>query len=256
MNKISNHYLQPAFLVCVILLASVAAGMSWVKSYFSLWLVKEPIPIKKSLDELDESKLAPFVVKHKIEIPSNDLLDSLGTEDYLEWVLVDSQAEENDPGSSLLLFITYYGQADSVPHVPEECYTGGGYRKVSSVPITFELDYPSEKQAGSGQQIPGRYVIFERANSDVWSRMDTFPVLYLFNVNQIYTNTRTGARVILGSNLRAKHSYFSKVELVFNRANKPPDKEAAIAICEKLLNILLPVLEQDHWPEKNDLMGR
>ncbi len=256
MNSFLKHYAQPAFVLCVALLAFVAGGMSWVKSYFKLWLEKPPIELRKSLDDLDESRLSPFIVKEKIKIQSNDIVDSLGTEDYLECVLVDSQAEQNSPVSSLLLFITYYGKADSVPHVPEECYTGGGYRRVSSEPVTFELAGTAGGRASSGRDIPGRYVIFRRANSDVWSSRESFPVLYVFNVNRTYTNTRTDARFILGRNLRGKHSYFSKVEMVFNRTNNPPDKATAIAVCEKLLGILLPVLEQDHWPGTNDLMGR
>jgi hypothetical protein len=255
MSALLKYYAQPAFLLCVALLAFVAGGVSWVKSYFSLWLVKEPIELKKSLDDMDESRLAPFIVKDKIKIPSNDIVDSLGTQDYLEWVLVDSQAEQNSPVGSLLLFITYYGKADSVPHVPEECYTGGGYRKVSSDPITFELANAAELGSSSGRKIPGRYVTFRRASSEVWSSRESFPVLYLFNVNRIYTNNRTDARFILGRNIRGKHSYFSKVEMVFNRADNPPDKETAIAVCEKLLDVLLPVLEQDHWPDENDLAG-
>jgi hypothetical protein len=255
MKKLLKHYAQPAFLICVVLLAFVAGGMSWVKYYFKLWLDKAPIGLNKSLDDLDESKLAPFIVENKIKIQSNDIVDSLGTQDYLQWVLVDSQAEKNSTVGSLLLFITYYGKADSVPHVPEECYTGGGYKKVSSVPITFELPNAAEDQSSPVRKIPGRYVVFQRANSEIWSSRESFPVLYLFNVNRIYTNTRTDARFILGRNLRGKHSYFSKVEMVFNRMNKPPDEQAAIAVCNKLLSVLLPVLERDHWPDKDDLAG-
>jgi len=254
MNKFLKHYAQPAFLLCVALLAFVAGGMSWVKYYFKLWLDKPPIELTRPLDDLDESRLAPFIVKDKIKIQSNDIVDSLGTEDYLQWVLVDSQAEQNSPVGSLLLFITYYGKADSVPHVPEECYTGGGYKKDTSVPIKFEL--ADGDPESPGRTIPGRYVVFKRANSEIWSSRETFPVLYLFNVNRTYTNTRTDARFILGRNLRNKHSYFSKIEMVFNRMDKPPDEEAAIAECNKLLSVLLPVLEQDHWPDKNDLAGR
>jgi hypothetical protein len=253
MKKLIKHYAQPVFLLCVALLALVAGSMSWVKYYFSLWLEKEPIELRKSLDDIDESKLAPFIVKDKIKIQSNDIVDSLGTEDYIEWVLVDSQAEQNSPVGSLLLFITYYGKADSVPHVPEECYTGGGYRKVSSEPIRFELTGGNPESPG--RSIPGRYVVFKKANSEIWSSRETFPVLYLFNVNRAYTNTRTEARFILGRSLRSKHSYFSKIEMVFNRTDKPPDEQAAIDVCNKLLSVLLPVLERSHWPDKDDLAG-
>ena len=253
-SRAMKYYTQPAFLVCIAVLAIAASGMSLMQSYFKLWLVKEHIALKKPLDELDESKLVPFTVKEKMKIQSNDIVDSLGTSDYIEWVLADSEAEPNSPASSFLLFITYYGKADAVPHVPEECYTGGGFRKASSDPITFEVIRLPD-QSGQPLRVPGQYVVFSRANSDRWSSGSSFPVLYFFSVNRIYTNTRTEARFILGRNLRSKHSYFSKVEMVFNQVRNQPDEQIAIESCEKLLAVLLPVLEQDHWPDPNDLAG-
>jgi hypothetical protein len=256
MNGFVKHYAQPAFLLCAAVLALAASGISLMQSHFKLWLDKEPIGLKKSLDELDESKLGPFVVKQKIKIQSNDIVDGLGTQDYLQWVLVDSEADPESPAGSLLLFITYYGKADSVPHVPEECYTGGGFTKKSSDPITFRVAGMADDGSGADREIPGRYVIFTRENSSFLSSGLSFPVLYLFSVNRIYANTRTDARFILGKNIRGKHSYFSKVEMVFNQMRNSPDQASATKTCDKLLSVLLPVLEHDHWPGANDLMGQ
>jgi hypothetical protein len=237
-----------------VVLALAASGLSIMQSRFKIWLNKEPIPPKKALDLLDESKLEPFTVISKEEITSNDIVDSLGTEDYLQWVLVDSDADPKSAVSKFLLFITYYGKADSVPHVPEECYTGGGFKKVTSDPITFRVSNTTDSNLSS-KDIPGRYVTFTRANSELWSSGLSFPVLYLFNVNRDYTNTRTEARLILGKNIRGKHSYFSKVEIVFNQMGGQVDEDSAVKTTEKLLGVLLPVLEQDHWPDANDLMA-
>ena len=256
MNELLKHYSRPAFLLCVAVLAIAASGMSLMQYYFKLWLEKKPIALKKPLDKLDESKLGPFVVTEKNRISSNDIIDSLGTEDYLEWTLVDSEADPENPASTLLLFITYYGKADSVPHVPEECYTGGGFREDSSEPVTFEINRMNNDQTTSEERIPGRCVIFKRRGSDMWTSDMSFPVLYFFVVNGKYVNTRTDARFILGRNIRGKHSYFSKVEMVFNRIVGPPDQASAVKTCEKLLSLLLPVLEQDHWPDVNDLKGK
>jgi hypothetical protein len=255
MNKAVQCYMQPAFLICVAVLATAAGGMSLMKSYFKLWLEKEPIALKKSLDNLDESRLGPFVVKQEKKIQSNDIVDSLGTSDYIQWVLTDKEAKPDDPAGTFMLFITYYGKADSVPHVPEECYTGGGYRQIRSDPITFEVDR-SVGDRTVPAQIPGRYVVFARTGSDPWALGSSFPVLYLFSVNGQYTNTRTEARLILGANLRGKHSYFSKIEMVFNQTRSQPDERSAIKSCGKLLTALLPVLEQDHFPDRQDLLGQ
>jgi hypothetical protein len=255
MSGFLKHYTRPAFVLCVAVLALAASGMS-LMSYFKLWLEKEPVALKKSLDDLDESKLSPFTVTKKNKIRSNDIVDSLGTQDYLQWVLTDSEADPQSSAGSLLLFITYYGKADSVPHVPEECYTGGGYRKVNSDPVIFEVTGADDDKAASGLKIPGRYVTFSKGGSNMRSSGSSFPVLYLFSVNRTYANTRTDARLILGGNIRGKHSYFSKVEMVFNQFRNPPDRESAIETCEKLLSVLLPVLEKDHWPDASDLKGQ
>ena len=47
--------------------------------------------------------------------------------------------EPGSPVSRYMLFVTYYGLADRVPHVPEECYTGGGYQQVTSDSIIFKV---------------------------------------------------------------------------------------------------------------------
>jgi hypothetical protein len=60
---------------------------------------------------------------------------------------------------------------------------------------------------------------------------------------------------MLGKNIRGKHSYFSKVEMVFNQTQNPPEQQDAVKTCEKLLKVLLPVLEKSYWPDAKDLKG-
>ncbi|MGA2093785.1 MAG: hypothetical protein ABSH16_10320, partial [Sedimentisphaerales bacterium] len=59
-------------------------------------------------------------------------------------------------------------------------------------------------------------------------------------------------RRILNKNLFGKFSYFSKVEWKFYGNNFGrmiyPDKQEAVAASEKLLKVILPVLEQQCWP--------
>jgi hypothetical protein len=49
-----------------------------------------------------------------------------------------------------------------------------------------------------------------------------------------------------------KYSYFSKVEWKFYNikfgSSTYPDKQEASAASEKLLGVILPILEKDHWP--------
>lgn len=257
MKNLLRVYLQPAFILCVIVLGTGSLGMSFIESYFRLWLEKEPIPLKKPLDLLDDQRLKPFKVLKKHKIENKEIQESLGTEEYMQWVVLDTEAPEDSTTKSCMLFITYYEKPDAVPHVPEECYTGGGFQKLGSDPVIFnvtlasEYDNNSDKAvaAASKLEIPGRYVIFGRDSLSLWQPSARFPVLYFFNVNGSYVNTRTDARIALAKNIRAKHSYFCKVEIVFNQAYEPPEREDAVRLSEKLLGVVLPILEEEHWPD-------
>jgi hypothetical protein len=76
---------------------------------------------------MKEQALRPYVVKQKEQILNRDVLESLGTEEYLQWILEAPDAAPGSPTRFCSLFITYYtGNPDMVPHVPDECYVGGG----------------------------------------------------------------------------------------------------------------------------------
>jgi hypothetical protein len=241
-------YLQPAFLICTAVLAIAGSGMSIAIKSFGVYLKKEPLPLKKSLDLLDENGLAPYRVVSKSEIKSMEVVESLGTEDYIQWSLEDTDAAADSPVRHCSLFITYYKIPDIVVHVPEECYTGGGQQRLASDSVTFHVD----KGSGESEEIPGKYLVFSSANSKHWHRSTKFPVLYLFNVNGVYKSSRQGTRIVLNKNLRSRYSYFSKVEWKFfnARLGAPvyPSKEEALAASQKLLGVILPILEKEHWP--------
>lgn len=244
LTQISSSYFQPAFLICVGLLAIAAVGMSVAIDKFGMYLKKEPLPLKKTLRQLDQAGLGPYKVVLKKKIENKEVIKALGTEKYIQWVLEDTEAAADSSVHNFLLFITYYDKPDRVPHVPEECYTGGGYQRMVSDSVTFEV-----KSGGVEQKVPGRYLIFAGTKSDYAQREHRFPVLYFFKVNGVYANSREQARVSLNKNIFGKSSYFCKVELIFNQKSVMPDKKEAVEAGQKLLNIILPILEKEHWPE-------
>jgi hypothetical protein len=232
-------YLQPAFLICAAVLA-VAAGAS-----IKLRVIeKEFLPLKKSFDSLNEEKLATYKVIKKLKIENQDILNALGTQDYIQCILEDTQAAPESSVQKFMLFITYYGRADKVPHVPEVCYTGGGFQILSEEGVTFNI-----KNSDFEKKIDGKYVVFGRTKQDFGEESSGFPVLYFFKVNGEYTVSRGQTRIALNKNLFNKFSYFSKVELVFNQMLVAPGKEESVAAGEKLLAVLLPILEEEHWPD-------
>lgn len=237
-------YLQPAFVICAAVLALAAGGMSIATKKLGLYLEKEPLPLKKPLEELDVGKLAPYRVVAKQKIENEEILQSLGTEDYIQWVVEDPCRPTRSPGREMLVFITYYRQPDRVPHVPEECYTGGGYQRLNTDAVSFQIG-----QADGVRTVPGRYLRFDKKGGEISLAPQQFPVLYFFRVNGEYAGSRDDARMALNKNIFRKHSYFCKVELVFNQSLAAPSKEDAVAAGERLLAVLLPLLEREHWPD-------
>jgi hypothetical protein len=242
--------MQPGFLICAAVLALSAGGMSIAIKTLGLYLTKEPLPLKKSLNLLNEKSLGHYKVLSKEKIENEEIVKSLGTEDYIQWKLEDIDAAVDSAVRYCMLFITYYGLPDRVPHVPDECYTGSGYQRLSSEGVTFKIG-KDDKEA----KIPGRYIVFTDTSSD-YKRLTgspEFPVLYLFNVNGDYAGSRENARIALNKNIFGRYSYFSKVEWKFFNPLTAgviyPDREKAITASQQLLSVILPVLEKEHWPD-------
>ena len=99
------------------------------------------------------------------------------------------------------------------------------------------------------RKIPGRYLLFDKTAPDVAPMAQRFPVVYLFRVNGQYAGSRDEARIALNRNVFGRHSYFCKIEIVFNQSLPAPGKEEAVTASERLLAALLPVLEREHWPD-------
>jgi hypothetical protein len=238
-------YLQPAFLLCVAALAAGGIGSSLAASRLGLSLQKEPLPLKKSLDLLDNNSLAPYKIEsqNKLIIENPEIVKSLGTQQYILWIMEDNRSTKS-PAGKFTLFITYYGSADKVPHVPEECYAGSGYEQLSSDSVTLTID----NNGGFQRNIPAKYLVFADKNAIPGSGKGQFPVIYFFRVNNSYSSGREHTRIALNRSIFQKYSYFSKVELAFNCSKKAPDKEQAIKAAENLMSVILPLLEDEYWP--------
>ena len=251
MKTILKPYLQPAFLVCAMILLTAATTKSLVIRFLGWQLIKYPIELKHPLHEMDEKALLPYVVRNKAKIDDPDVLATLGTEAYLQWILEDPDAEPGDPARYCSVFITYYtGDPDRVPHVPDECYVGGGnVRKAGYVDSAALLR--------NGEQTPQtiRYqnILFGSAGETMLTASADFYVAYLFHANGQYSDSRTQTRTILSQNFLSKYSYFSKVEWQFYGVDPfgrvYPSRQQVVQASERLLQVLLPAIEKEHWPD-------
>jgi len=238
-------YMQPAFLLCLIVLTLAAAV---THKYGAI--EKEPLPLVNPLDTLDANGLGSYAVVAKLQIDNEEMLKELGTKDYVQWILEDTQAE-NEAVKRVLLFITYYGYADRVPHVPEECFVGGGFQKLASDGVTFYIDV-----GGFRRRVDGKYLVFANTRTDYLQPEVRFPVLYFFRVNASYAGNRDDARMALNKSLFSRYSYFSKVEIAFNQTPVVPNEEDAVRATTKLLSVILPILEARHWPDWEKVISK
>jgi hypothetical protein len=247
-NSFLKPYLQPAFLICVGILAAFAAGQPAIERIFGLYLRKEPIPLKNPLDSLDQALLDNHYKVQKSKIQYEDIVKTLGTENYIQWLIEDTNVPVNNPARFCSLFITYYDLPDKVPHVPEECYIGGGNTNLGAEGINLPV-----KANDFDKTIQVEYIVFGAKQGPLMADVK-FPVCYVIYSNGEYAHSRGGTRYILIKNFFKKYSYFSKVEWQFFNGNQfsmnvYPNKEETITASRKLLAVILPALEKDHWPE-------
>ncbi|MBC8481527.1 MAG: hypothetical protein H8D47_02550 [Planctomycetes bacterium] len=248
-KKIRKEYFEPAFLICVIVLGVACFAMPRIIGGLGVYLEKEPLAISKSLELLAGEKLGGYDIDFKEKIGNKAIVESLGTEEYIQWTLVDTDVEADSPVRYCTLFITYYDSPDRVPHVPEECYTGGGYQKIASE--GFSVKYSEEEPSLT---IPVRRVVFDSTKKSLWQNDTKFSVMYFFNVNGVYCNSREDARFVINRNVLSKQLFFSKVEWKFFGKDRfggfaYPKKEDIEAASEKLLKAFVCKLENEHWPQ-------
>jgi hypothetical protein len=245
--------LQPAFVVCVAVLLLAAGGLAVTGR---AKVQKEALPLRKALSELDEKTIAPYRVRDKTTITSDDELKALGTREYIQWRLEDTSVEPTSPARYVSLFVTFYtGKTlDAVVHTPEACYLGGGNEPGEAYNQDISIDlHPDGGKVSTRLRVPVRCAVFTKGSTQAWENESAFTVMYTFKVNGTYKDSRTATRTELGG--LSKHAYYAKVEWQFfgsggfGGSKIYPSKEDATKASEKLLSIVLDELERSHWPD-------
>lgn len=227
--------------------------MQGLAAYFEVTFRKQAAPLKRPLIAMDIGKLAPeyrlnAIQPHPI---GDEMLASLGTEEYLQWNLNDLGVPLDDPTRVAHLFITYYtGKPDAVPHNPKDCYTASGAELVGDTEVTIEMPGPH----GDPVLIPISVLEFSRkmrSNLIVPESESLQVVAYFFYANGKYVTSRTGVRRAIAT-LSDKYAYYSKIELTFSDAKTGvnlANREQTIAAVEKLLRKVMPILWSDHYQD-------
>jgi len=234
---------EPAFVVCCVVLALSGVVLQVAAQRIGMVFIKQPLELRKPLDELNESRLRPYRLVKNILIENMDVVEALGTKEYVQWVLEDEDAANDDPTKYVNLFITYYtGDPDQVPHVPEVCYQGGG----ANTEILADMEMQLPREGGGETIIPVRIMGVSLSSKGLMGRQET-KVLYFFSANGDYKCKRNAVRFRLYK-LTDKYAYFSKVELSFPKGGGMSLAEV-LSAGTKLCRRLVPLLVEEHWPE-------
>jgi len=235
---------EPAFILCTIVLAASAFGLRWCGGGH---LLKQPLALRKSLDRLDANQLSPYEVVELPKIKDKSVEEALGTQDYIQWQLLDTDVPPTDPFYCANLFVTYYtGNPDKVPHVPDWCYVGSGgiVDKKHEVVITA----PDCGVAEDGDQLKIRVLEIKIPRQGMGlTEFRRKIVAYVFRVNGTYACTRTQVRM-KQRNRKDRYAYFSKVEVWFEGGDAE-SLESHLESMESVYQRVLPLLYSDHWPD-------
>lgn len=256
---------QSSFLVAVAVLLVAALGLNASVQFLQLHFKKQPVPIRQSFKTGMPEVMGNWVQMARDENLNHDLVDALGTKEFLFCHYVNAAALNKSPAALakefgalpladqkkkaveilrekpeavLSLGLTYYtGSADTVAHIPERCYLADGYALKQQGSPVWPID---------GRSVESRFLTFE--NTD---RQNSPPchVAYLFHVNGGYEGSSLQVRAAL-QNLFARYGYYAKVEV---RADAMQRGQAETVIRE-FLAASLPHVEASlpDWSQYKD----
>lgn len=231
-----QRLLTPPFVVAVLLLGTAAILAGPVAARLNLTQGKKALPLKTPLSSLDPTRLHPFTLV-KAQGLDPEVVEALGTDRYIAWLLEDTSVTADSPVRFANLFVTYYsGGVNLVPHTPDVCYLGSGYN-------------PTQTHENNQAQLPSLDATVPiRVCSFVKTAIfnsDETTVVYTFYCNGRFVNTRTGVRILI-NDPKKTHAYFAKIEVSFPRA----DRKSAVEGARRLFDKVLPILVREHFPDE------
>ena len=203
----------------------------------------KPVPIRQPLVALKDKLLArmPGWKGEHTRLPEATE-KVLGADEYLNLALKSPDGEYQ-----VLVFVTYNANAMSnIPHVPWVCMTQAGFRLVTI--RQDDLQHPSKQ----GKEVRVNALYFEPGEDMGRQRALMFQY---FNVGGTYEWNRQLARIMATSGaIGRRGSYLSQTQVAVwfppSEAGDPLAKDgAAYQIGLKFLSVLIPLLENEHYPD-------
>ena len=227
------------YYLAVLVLAGSAAAMQIV----DFQVIKKPLPLRKPLIDFDKNALKPLI-KTDARILSKDIVEELGTEEYLEWTLVDPRVADSSQ-KRVEFFLTFYTNVqDQVPHVPEECRRqSGNSSKSNDDTLSWSLD-----------ALDGEEVAVRRLGFVAMGQLETKTIVYYtLVVNGQFYAGRRGARLKMSS-FDETHLYYSKIEIAFDEVTDDDIPQLDERVRE-LLDLTVAEMFDAHWPPRGTEKG-
>jgi hypothetical protein len=249
---------RPSFLVAFVVLLVAAMTLQAATQMLRLYFKKEPVPLARQLEQIPAS-LGPWVQVSVDQTLSHEMLDVLGTKQYIFREYVDSRQVPADvlvqfkdrtndermtllarlqrdyPSAVVRVGVTYYtGMVDTVAHIPDRCYVADGF-------VPDEKDTPTWTMRNRDGNL------FQTTVSSIHF-VDSTPargsiprnVAYFFHCNGQYKHDAiTGVRMAL-QDLSERHAYYAKVETM--TAMREPEKSDLTI--QDFLQHLMPEVEK------------
>lgn len=133
---------NPAFITAMAVMVTCAVGMGAAIKAYGIFLEKLPVYaeggrlVRAVAEETERWRRAG-----PDRIESEATLETLGTDNYLTRDYIEKSPKGAEPRRLTLHLAYYTGMIDTVPHVPEVCFVGGGLDRTAGpflVPIPMD----------------------------------------------------------------------------------------------------------------------
>ncbi len=235
-------------------LAVAAASVHTVVPMMGLHLKKAEIYPASGLTLQSLPDITPSWEKVYDRRETAEVEEELGTHNYITRMYRERHPKDPDHPQMVELHIAYYtGMIDTVPHVPERCFVGGGLQMAQSprsVPLKLDtskwyLDKSAPSKLGPVYRVrtrKGQRVRLPFHPETIKIRASGYPVSddreifagYFFIANGGHTDSANGVR-ILAFKLENYYAYYMKVQ--FNSSTVHSVDELA-DVASSLLNEL------------------
>lgn len=220
-----------------VLLAAVL-GQNVLLAATQAVLIKEALPLRQPLFSLP-TKLSDWQQQGDDDRLTEDVIDQLGTRQFLSRTYRDTSMQPSQPGSSARLHLAYYtGTPDTVPHVPERCYVASG-----AAPLYKGLVSLTTKQG----EIPTTLFTYSTQSGSTAASS----VVYFFIANGRFLATPDQVR-LQGFDPRDRYSYYCKVEVGLPGIADPElARQRAVALLDAAMPSIMNCL-----PDWNEVTAR